>query len=200
MKNVKFLVSTLTLVAIFVFVACKKETLKTNLNTMQNSSEEELSTNPSSEPEVSLRAVVNCFPTWSFGNYPFCADSDFTLCETTFPPFPPDVLANNQATGSGFVNEEGDLIFDLNQTNLDQATIEDILGTQTFTIAEAVEFPQDVIAPLYEAAGFAAPAEGVALSAGMYPIIIDGQGDPVPRRIKIRIRITLTAIHIIITF
>ncbi len=178
MKNFHFLLTVLALASMVFFTACQKEELN---NPAQLAGQNELS--------VQDRAA-ECFPIWYFGDYPNCSNSANSHCDLQFPDFPSELTALNAASGTAYVNEAEELVIELDQVNFDEALENDILTTQTLTVVEAIEFPQELISTLYQNAGFDAPEATFGLAAGVYPVELEEIEDPAPTARRIKKKIT----------
>lgn len=176
MKNLKVLFSAIAFLSLLVFTACEKQELTDNsprISQHDQLSKGKIGTVTGvSDAEMPNQDHTDCYPTWSFGSYPLCFGDDFSLCEPMFPWDRPDFLVLNQATGTGTVNSEGTLVFNMDQSNFSPALVENIFATQTLNVPNIVEFPEEVINPLYEAAGMNAPSGPFTIDAGDYPVDI----------------------------
>ncbi len=146
----------------------------------ENSIISTLETSKEQTPIQALDNVVDsCFPTWSFSRYNYdgtpCVIPDFTLCVATFLPFPTGNPGTNEASGTAYVNEEENLILDFGQVNLDNQTLVDMISTQVFTVEDAVEFPNEMISPLFVEAGYQPLDQPFIMQSGNYNVTFEGE-------------------------
>jgi len=181
MKKMNYFVNAALVFSLVFFSACQKEAVAPSPTTPS------LSTTQTAATERS-----DYYPTVTFGVYPNCVETVFGLCVYDFLPYAPDVLMDNQATGQVYVNEEEDLVLDLDRLNLSEATIEDVMTNQTFTVAAPMEIPHEMVVALYENAGYEAPADAFLIHPGEYFVELDG--DPAqtatatPKKIIVKFR------------